>query len=188
MPNKAELARALHAAWRLARLDRGGLLEFDLSHHGVWRSFWAAAICYPGFLVLLFARLDADTIAQSGFLHIAIVESIGFVAAWSAFPLIVLAYCKWIGREDRGFEFIVAYNWSQVLQTALLLLAAIGNATIFPDQVGPDVDLVAYVAALGYEWFIALVAIGAGGWIATSIVFFDLALGAILSALAQSLY
>ena len=188
MPSKAEVARALHAVWRLARLDRSALRDFDLSHEGVWRSFWAAAICYPGFLLLLLTRLDTDTVAQFGFLNIVIIQSIAFVVAWTAFPLLVLYYCKWIGREDEGFAFIVVYNWSQVLQTGLLLLAAIGNAMIFPDNLAPDIDLVAYAAVLAFEWFIALVAIGAGGWIALSIVFFDLALGSIIAVIAEKLY
>jgi hypothetical protein len=188
MPSRAEMARAIHTAWRLARLDRSAFHDFDLSHRGVWQSFWAAAICYPAFLLLLFTRLDADTMTQSGLLHIAIVETIGFVVAWTGFPLAVIFYCKWLGREDEGYAFIVAYNWSQVIQTGALLLAAFFDATIAPENLAAGIDLIAYGAVLAYEWFVALVALGAGGWIALSIVFIDLALGSIIAILAQSLY
>lgn len=188
MPSRHEVAQALYGTWRLARLDRGGMGYFDLSHEGVWRSFWAAAICYPGYVALLLLRLDADTIAQSGLIHILIVESIAYVAGWCAFPLVVLGFCRWLGREESGFDFIVAYNWSQVLQTALLLVVGLVVKQLLPDELAPDLDLIADVAILAYEWFIAYVAVGAGGWIAVAIVLIDVVLGSILVMISTSLY
>jgi hypothetical protein len=188
MPTSTEVVQALYGTWRFARLDRGAMRFFDLSHHGVWRSFWAAALCYPLYVVLLLARLDTDTIAQSGWLHILIVETIGYVAGWAAFPLIVLGFCRWIGREEQGFDFIVVYNWSQVLQTALFVLVAVIIKPFLPTEIAPNVDLLADAAILAYEWFIALIAIGAGGWIAAAIVLIDVMLGTILVMTAASLY
>lgn len=188
MPSRHEMALALYGTWRLARLDRGAMAYFDLSHQGVWRSFWAAAICYPGYIALLLLRLDADTIAQAGLLHILIVESIGYVVGWTAFPLVIFAFCRWLGREESGFDFIVAYNWSQVLQTVLLLVVGLVIKQFLPDEAAPDLDLAADVAILAYEWFIAFVAIGAGGWIAAAVVLTDVVLGSILVMIAASLY
>ncbi len=102
--------------------------------------------------------------------------------------MLVLGLCRGIGREDEGFEFIVAYNWSQVLQTAFLLLVGLVIDQILPRDVGADFDLVAYLVLLGYEWFIALVAIGAGGWIAAAVVVVDVVLGSFVVAIAASLY
>lgn len=187
MPGIVEIWRALYGAWRLARLDRQAMNYFDLSHRAVWRSFWAALICYPGFLLLLWLRLDDQTLAQSGLGHIVLVETIGYVVAWTAFPLAALGFCRWLGHEDRGFDFIIAYNWSQVLQTAfMLLLALIG--TVLPPGPAGDLDLAGYVAMLGYEWFIALVAIGAGGWVAATMVVFDVVIGTFILLIAGSLY
>jgi len=42
MPSRAEVVQALYGTWRFARLDRSAARFFDLSHHGVWQSFWAA--------------------------------------------------------------------------------------------------------------------------------------------------
>jgi hypothetical protein len=188
MPSSTEVVQALYGTWRFARLDRSAMRFFDLSHPGVWRSFWAAPICYPLYVALLLQRLDADTIAQSGFLHILIVETIGYVAGWAAFPLVVLGFCRWIGREEQGFDFIVVYNWSQVLQTALFLLVAVIVKPLLPTELAPDIDVIADAAILAYEWFIALVAIGAGGWIAAAVVVIDVMLGTILVLTAGSLY
>jgi hypothetical protein len=188
MPTLGEVVQALYGSWRLARLDRGGMRFFDLSPQGVWRSFWSAALCYPGFLILLMMRLDAETIAHSGLLHILLVESIGYVIAWTAFPLVVLGLCQSLGREDEGFAFIVAYNWSQALQTALLLLVRLVIDGILPTEFAPMIDLFAYLLLLAYEWFIAVVAIGAGGWVAAGVVFIDVVLGSFIVAIAASLY
>ncbi len=188
MPSAEELAHALFGSWRFARLDRGAMRFFDLSHRGVWRSFWSAAICYPGFLILLWLRIDADALARAGLLEILLIESIGYVIAWCAFPLLILAFCKAIGREEKGFDFIVVYNWSQILQTALLLIVAFIVSWILPDALGPDLNILAYFTILAYEWFIALVAIGAGGWIAAAAVLIDVAVGSVVVMISGSLY
>ncbi len=188
MPSRAEIVRALYGTWRFARLDRGAARFFDLSHAGVWRSFWAAPICYPLYVVLLLQRLDADTLAQSGFLHILIVETIAYVSGWAAFPLVVLGFCRWIGHEEQGFDFIAVYNWSQILQTALFVLVALVVKPLLPTEIAPDIDLIADAVVLAYEWFIALVMLGAGGWIAGAVVLIDVVLGTILVITASSLY
>jgi hypothetical protein len=188
MPKASEIAQALYGTWRLALLDRRGMQCFDLSHRGVWRSFWAAALVYPGFVVLVWSRLDATTVAQSGLAHILLVESIGYVVAWTAFPLAIIGLCQTLGREDQGFEFITAYNWAQVLQTVVLLLVVLVIDQLLPASARPDLGFLAYVVLLAYEWFIALVAIGAGGWVATAVVFIDLVLGTFIVAIAGALY
>jgi hypothetical protein len=191
MPSRAEIARAFHGAWRLALLDRGAMSYFDLSHRGVWRSFWAAAICYPGFFILLFLRVNADAIARSGIAQITLVETIGYITAWCAFPLLVLTFTRRIGREDEGFNFIVAYNWSQMLQTAVFVMVAFINLVMISPSEQPSADLitpVAVIAVLAYEWFIALIAIGAGGWIALVIVISDVVIGAAVQTITATLY
>lgn len=187
MPRLAEIFQALYGAWRLARLDRQAMRYFDLSHRGVLRSFWAAALCYPGFLALIYLRLDDKTLAQTGLGPIVIIESIGYVVGWTAFPLLIFAFCRRMGREEQGFEFITAYNWSQVLQTAFLLVMALIGLGLAP-QASADLDLASYFLALGYEWYIALVAIGAGGWIALAVVGLDFVLGTVIALTAASLY
>ena len=188
MPSGSEVAQALYGTWRFARLDRSAMRFFDLSHRGVWRSFWAAALCYPLYIVLLLQRPDADAVAQSGLLQILVVETIAFVVGWAAFPLIVLGFCRWIGREEQGFDFIAIYNWSQVLMNVLFVLAAVVFKPLMPDELGQDVDLIVGAAVLAYEWFIALVAIGGGGWIAAVVVLIDVMLDIILFMTAANLY
>ena len=179
----------MYGAWRLARLDRSAMAIFDRSMVGVWHSFLAAVICYPGFLILLTLRLEPTQIDQSGLFHIWLVESIGYVIAWCAFPLLIFRFCRWLGRETQGFDFIIAYNWSQILQTALLLLVAllVAIAPVTTD-VAAVLELVAYLAILLYEWFIARVALDAGGLTATTVVLIDIVLGSVLVRVTAALY
>ena len=94
---------------------------------------------------------------------------------------------KELGREDQGFEFITAYNWSQVLQTAFFVLIAFITLPL-PDSAAIAIGRLGLIAMLGYEWFIALVAIGAGGWIAAAMVVLDIVLGAFIVVITASLY
>jgi hypothetical protein len=187
MPRGAELWRALYGAWRFVLLDRNALHYFDLSHRGTWRSFWAAAYCYPAFLLERWLEVPATDVASAGLGHIFLVESIGYLISWTAFPLAVLALSRWLGREERGFDFITAYNWSIILQIALFVIIGL-LSLILPESAGVALQRLGLVAALIYEWFIALVAIGAGGWIAGVIVILDIVIGLFIQLTALSLY
>jgi hypothetical protein len=185
----AEVQLAVGGALKLARGDASGLGFFDTSIEGFWRSFRAAAICYPFFLILLAFRVSAAHWAESGVLRIVIVETIGYAISWVAFPLLVLSLTRWLGRENRFVPFIVVYNWSQILQTALFVIAAAGAASgLFPGDVGNAVDFAAAVAVLVYEWYIARVALQVSASQAVPVVVLDIALGIVLSRITEGLY
>ena len=185
----AEVQLAVGGALKLARGDASGLGFFDTSIEGFWRSFRAAAICYPFFLILLAFRVSAAHWAASGVPRIVIVETIGYAISWVAFPLLVLSLTRWLGRENRFIPFIVVYNWSQILQTALFVIAAIGAASgLFPGDVGNAVDFIAAVAVLVYEWYIARVALQVSASQAVPVVVLDIALGIVLSRITEGLY
>ena len=59
---------------------------------------------------------------------------------------------------------------------------------ILPDGTAIALQRLGLIAALIYEWFIALIAIGAGGWIAGQIVILDIVLGLIIQLAVLSLY
>ena len=126
----AEAALALTGALRLARGDRGALACFDATEDGFWRSFRAAVLCYPMFLLLLVFPVEIGTADEGHSWSYFIVETIRFVIAWTAFPLIVLPLAGWLGRGDRFLLFMTVYNWCQVPQTvaftAVTLLGAVG--------------------------------------------------------------
>ena len=184
-----EVQLAVGGALRLARGDPRGLGFFDTSIDGFWRSFRAAAICYPFFLILLAFRVSSAHWEESGVASIVAVETIGYVISWVAFPLLVLPLSRWFGREDRFLTFVVAYNWSQLPQTALFVILGADSASgLFPPAVAQVADFAAAIAVLVYEWYIARVALAVSASQAVPVVLLDLALGSVLTRITEALY
>jgi len=188
MPSLREVLVRLYGAWRFACRDPRAMDWFDRSVTGVWRSFWAGAICYPGFLVLQTMQTDTSALTASTLLRYLVVSSIGYVIGWTAYPLTALPFCRWLVPEERALGFIAAYNWAQVLQTALVLVvASFGALHLVPDYGLAYAQTVAYLAILVYEWFIARIALDAGGGAATALVLLDVVLTAFLTQLTMLL-
>ena len=184
-----EVQLAVGGALRLACGDRRGLGFFDASLDGFWRSFRAAAICYPMYLFLLGTRITSAQWAATGWPTVIFVETIAYVIAWVAFPLLMLHIAHWLGRDHRYLAFMVAYNWSQVPQTVLLTIVGLDAATgLFPGHIIQFVEAIATIAVLVYEWYIARVALAVSGPQAALVVVIDVVLGTTLGRVAQGLH
>lgn len=185
----AELRWAVIGCLRLARGDRGGLAYFDRSLDGFWRSFLSAFLGYPFFLVLLTMRVSLADWNAAGGLQIVLVETIGYVISWVAFPLVMLSVLRWIGRQHRFFDFMVPYNWCQLPQSVLFVLVGLelGTGTL-SDPVSQTIEIAAAIAVLVYEWYIARVALETSRSAATLVVLVDLVLGVLITRAAGSLY
>jgi len=187
-----EVRLALAGTWRLARGDRGGLFCFDRSLDGFWRSFRAAIIAYPFYLVLLAMRVSVAEWQRSGGWRILAVETIGYVIGWVAFPLLMLTVTQHLGRAHRFFDFMVPYNWCQVPQSALFVLVGLAfESGMLGPRSAAGIGLVAVVATLIYEWYvwyIARVALDITGPTAVFIAVLDFVLGVLISQVAGGLY
>ena len=185
----AELRWAVIGCLRLARGDRGGLAYFDRSLDGFWRSFLSAFLGYPFFLVLLTMRVSLADWNAAGGLQIVLVETIGYLISWVAFPLVMLSVLRWIGRQHRFFDFMVPYNWCQLPQSVLFVLVGLelGTGTL-SDPVSQTIEIAAAIAVLVYEWYIARVALETSRSAATLVVLVDLVLGVLITRAAGSLY
>jgi hypothetical protein len=185
----AELRWALIGCLRLARGDRGGLANFDRSLEGFWRSFLSGFLGYPFFLVLLTMRVSLADWKAAGGLPIILVETIGYVISWVAFPLVMLSVLRWIGREQRFFDFMVPYNWCQLPQSVLFVLVGLESETgALSDPLSQTIEIAAAIAVLVYEWYIARVALETSGAAATLVVLVDLVLGVLITRAAGALY
>ena len=184
-----EMRLALVGALRLAKGDRGGLSCFDRSLDGFWRSFRAAVIAYPLYLILLVMRVTIAEWERSGGFYIIVVETIAYVIAWVAFPLAMLTVTRWLNRSHRFFDFMVPYNWSQLPQSALFVLVGLQSTSdAISAQPAQVIEIAAAIAVLGYEWFIARVALETTAAAAALVVLVDLVLGVLISHVASSLY
>jgi hypothetical protein len=179
MPFLADVQRGLDGAVRLARLDRTGMERLDLTVDGFWRSFLAAVVASPFYLVLVMDQYGrTGTGPHLG--NVIFAEVAGYLLGWVAFPVAAIFLTRILGLGARYVALIVAGNWAAVLQAALLAATAL-VAGLFPDQPAAVLRLVATAVAVAYHWFVFRTALETTGGIAFGLVVVDLLLAVLLN-------
>jgi hypothetical protein len=188
VPTTRELSYALYGAYLLARRNPTGLMFFDGSAAGCRRSFVAGALIYPAYLILLGLYVPEATWAGAGVFRVLAVQTIGYVTIWAALPLGFLVLCRIIDREQNFLAYVTAYNWSQVLQVAVLLAASgLGASGLLPGAFGALVAEVCVLLLYVYSWYIARVALHIGGLPALAFVLLDVVLSKAVIRIADAL-
>ena len=118
------MTNAIYGAYRLARADANGMSYFDKSVGGFWRSFFAAVLVAPLFLLLLIIRFAVDEIDVGAF-RFYTIEGVAYVIGWTLFPLVIYYLIQSLEKGSEFIGFIVAYNWASVLQNGFYLPFAI---------------------------------------------------------------
>lgn len=159
-PQGAEIVRAIYGAYRLAHFDAGGLAYFNNTVEGFWRSFTAAALAAPASAILVMIHwslaAEAGQPLVHGVAHSALVEGLTYVIAWTAFPVAMHAICEIAGWRDRYIAYIVALNWANLFEIAILLpVFAIAAGGLLPAGLTVIVQLTAYGFIVAYEIFVA---------------------------------
>lgn len=183
MISGGEVASGVYGAWLLARRRPEGLNWLDSSLGGYWRSFWAAVLVAPAFLVL--ELITGGFGDAPGFRDIA-VQAISYVIDWTAFPLLMVFISDTLKRGQDYMRYIVAYNWSAVVQMAILLPVAV-LAVLFPS--GPALLLVQgiTIVLLVYRAYIAHVALDVNFGTSAGIVLLDVLLSGLVDTIGQRL-
>jgi hypothetical protein len=179
MPEREEVLSALYGAYRLAWFDSSGMSYFNLTVEGFWRSFFAAVLVAPAYAVLV--GMQVSTRAED--FNIALVflaESIGYVLAWCAFPIVALVLTRLLGLDRNYVALIVAHNWSAVLQTAAFV-AVVLLGVILPEGLGTLVVTLTTGAVLVYQWFVIRTALRTTGGIALLLLLVDLVATTLIS-------
>ena len=176
---------ALYGAYRLARLDTGGMKFFDQTIDGFWRSFYAAVIVAPLFILFLAVSYDPEKIA-AGPVRYIIIEGIAYVMAWYLFPLIMLNIVQAMDRAQQYLGYIVAYNWASVWQNFIYLPVAIlaGLGVVNTGAIA-FISTILIAAIVAYSWFIARTALQIAGGMAAMIVVFEWSLSIFLRWITQ---
>jgi hypothetical protein len=181
MPLVAGMQGALLLAW--GRPD--GLRHVEDGYAGALRSFWAAALCLPGFLFL--RLLDWSTGGMPANLaHAAALELLSFVIGWAAFALASRPVAIMLGREDHWPRYLAAWNWCNVVQYLMLVAAALPRLLGAPVIVDETAGLFAFGWALWVEWYATRLALDVGRLQAAGMVLLDLAIGLGLSGLVAA--
>jgi hypothetical protein len=182
-----EALYSIYGAWRLALLDRLGLNYLDKTPEGALRSFYAALLVLPAYAVLVVLRLW-DVLADVSLLRFASVEGIAYVISWTAFPLAMYYVAGLLGRAERYFDFLSAYNWSSVIQMGIYLpVVAIADSGLLPAALGEGMVLVVTMLVLIYQWFIARTALDIGSGTAAGVVLLDMVLAVFITGTADGM-
>jgi len=166
----------LRGAFMLARGRSEGLMLVEETPAGALRSFWAAAICLPGFLALrLFAWAGSGGPGAPVGLALA-AETVGYVVAWAGFALASRPLAAAAGRGAEWPHFLAAWNWANAVQY-LVLIGLTVPGWLLPEVLASGLTLAALGYAFWLEWFVARAALGITSQRAMGFVALDLLIG-----------
>ncbi len=187
MPTGVQIAAAIYGAWRLLRGDRGAYSYFEQTPEGFYRSFFAAVLVAPGYLILLLIHL-AGIETQAGALRILAVETIAYVITWTAYPLLMFRVADAMGRANAYIVFVVALNWSKVLHLAILLpVGLITFGGFLPEAWIGILNLLAFISIFVYQWFITRTALDTTGFAALGLVLLDVIIRVFVKSIANGM-
>lgn len=177
----AETTRGLYATWRMFMRDARGADLFENSYAGAVRSYWAALIVLPIYLLSVAIESAfpsesyfnfATLAAHSGLLAASLAEFCSFtLALFVVWPLVMDRLAVYLDCEENFFRYIAAYNWMHVPYVLIGLLFWIGKLS---GVVHDGNSVIASLSLLGllwtYHWFILRHALGVNGGFAAMLV------------------
>ncbi len=181
------IAAGLRGAFLLARGHANGLSLIEDTPAGAIRSFWAAALCLPGFLALRLFGWGMEGEPPAGLGPALLAELLGYVCAWAGFALASLTLARAMGREVAWPHFIAAWNWASVVQYMVWLALALPIVPGLPPLLAQVLVLASLGYALWLEWFVAKSALRLAGSQAMAIVLLDLAIGILIGTVVGRL-
>jgi hypothetical protein len=186
MPTGQEILNSVFGAYRLALLDTTAQRWFTISIPAFWRSFVVALLVAPPFALIVALRFDPELMASESYW---LSESISYVLGWVVFPAVMVPVCWALSLGNSYFTYIIAYNWSAVIQVAVILpVVILDSFSLLPTPLNTFLGLIVTGALLTYQWFIARTALGAAPMLALTIVVIDLLLGLIITLGGERLF
>ena len=189
MPSLAHLAAyisvGLSGAVRLVRLDTQALAYFGDTAADFWRSFLAAAVVAPLFLLYLVIRFFESETGGS-FPAYLFAQMLAYAIAWLAFPLVMLYAAPVLQKEDRMVRYLVAYNWLSLIQNGVYLpVVMLGITDTLAQGLSNFLALIALIWVLGMTLFVTRKALEVPFGMAAGIVVMDLLLGVLIEVLTS---
>ena len=152
-----------------------GLADAPADMDGAARSFRAAAVGLPLFLLLLTAggpKLSASVL---------ILQVLGYAIAWAGYAVLSHWLVGALGKAARWPRFIAIWNWVNVVQYLLLLGGASPALAGAPAWLAQTAALTAQGWALWLEWYAIRLALDATGPVAAAVMAPDVLLGVVLA-------
>lgn len=165
------------AALLFARGRAVGMALIAPGMEGARHSFLAAVICLPVLLALRIYGWAGQGAPPNGVMAALAAELVGYTLGWVGFALASRVLAQQAGRGGDWPRFIAAWNWSNLVQYALLLVLLLPSVLGLPGWIGNALGLAAVGYAIWLEWFVTRVALNIPGLTAAMFVILDLALG-----------
>jgi hypothetical protein len=155
MITKQEIFEGLYGAWRLLLGDRGAVALFDDSVAGFWKSFFAAILVLPIYLVMTtMGLIEFDSSRSLPAIVLIVLEF--YIIAWVLWPLIIGHVLPVLDRVDKFTLYIVAYNWMSAVGAGLFFIAVLVTTLLpIPDGFTALIMVGALLGVLAYHVFIA---------------------------------
>ncbi len=187
MISRAEVLLSLYGAWRIFIRDPRGIEWLDDSIEGYWKSFFCAVVVLPGYgLWFVFTVYDPNMAA--GPFRIMIVEGIGYVIGWVAWPLLMAYIAAALDRDQYYVRYIVAYNWSAGISIVVYLIVLVLRLLGFvPDGIMAFFSFIALVVVLSYHWYVLRIGLEVSPGAAAGLVAGDFVLGQIISGFSRGM-
>jgi len=180
------LTNGLQVALLLARGRPDALRYVEPGRGGVARSFWAAAVCLPAFVCLrLMDWAEGGAPLRLG--HAVAIDLFGYVIGWAGFAVVSSWLATLLGRADRWPRYIALWNWCNVAQYVLLLVAGIPQLVAAPSWVQLWANWVVMGWALWLEWYATRLALQIGGPAAAGMVAIDVLIGMVIAGISGGL-
>ena len=178
---------SLYGAWRLLLRDPRGIEWLDDSIEGYWKSFFCAIVVLPGYGLWFFFTVY-DVNFDAGLFRILLVEGIGYIIGWVAWPLVMASVAPAIKRDHNYIRYIVAYNWASVWQNLVYLpFVILSELGYLSAGAGRAMGMLVLIMVMLYTWFITKTALRITGVLATGLVVLDFVVSIILNALTEGM-
>lgn len=153
---------------------------FTNSYAGALRSYWAALVILPLYILAVGVRSgvinDSSSFAtlseQSGVLGATLAHFCIYVLCWFvAWPLVLDRVAGYLDCSENYFRYVAAYNWMHILHALISLLFVTGALAGVVHNGNSFVASLSLLAVLWtYHWFILRHALGINGGFAALLV------------------
>ncbi|MBV9250017.1 MAG: hypothetical protein JO227_12335 [Acetobacteraceae bacterium] len=172
----------LQAAFLLARGRADGLRYIEQDMAGAARSFWAVLVCLPAIVCLRLMDWVEFGLPQPDAAHAFALDILAYLIGWAGFLLLTWYLAPFFGVRGRWPQFVVAWNWCNVIENMLLVLGSLPGLLGAPTILAEAVQLFAIGWAVWIEWFAIRLTLGVGGFVAASLVILDQSIGLMLAS------
>ena len=177
IPTRTEITHGLTGAWLLLKHDPGGVVWLDNSVPGLRKSFYAAVLIAPAYMLLIWI-MGYAAFPDANLTAIYAIESAAYVVAWLLWPVIAWQACQLLDPGLDVRRYVVALNWSEVwIMLVRLPVAGLYVAGLLDIAVVGLLDVLILLAVLVYRFVIAQLTLPAPSAMAAGLAFGDLVVG-----------